>query len=89
MKDRSETVSFRLPHSVDKELQARAEARGMSRHEYARILVLDGLERHEVAQLRQDLANSMVAALVQFGKVPLEDATNWAQKTLLADGGGG
>lgn len=85
MRDRSETVSFRLPPSVDKELRARAEARGLSRHEYARMLVLDGLERHELAQLRQDLANSMVALLVQFGKVPPSEATAWAQKTLLSE----
>ena len=58
----SESVSFRLSPQFARQLEAEAEKRGMSRGDYARQIVIDGIsKRHqeelltEIGELRENL----------------------------------
>lgn len=89
-------ISFRLDDHYLAVLTKQASRFGMSPGEYARRLVLDALEEtdhrrleegmgaleREVAQLRAELANSVMALLVGAGKVDKDEARDWVQANL-------
>ena len=83
------TISFRIDDRQHGELQARAELAGVSVHELARKLCLQGLTdsndtelfrrevgkvSSEVSTLRRELGSSVELLLFALGKVPLEEA---------------
>jgi len=77
-------VSFRLDAYYLERLTGDAAARGMSRGEYARFLLLQALEgRAGVEALRADLANAVYALLVAAGDQEPAKAQEWVRKNLL------
>ncbi len=96
MPERSVSVSFRLPAAIAEQLERRASELGLSRGEYARRLVLEGmgdtkseeLRRQvdrlegEVGKLRGDLKNSVGALLIKAGKANPEEAKRFVAESL-------
>lgn len=56
VKSTSEPISFRLASQFVQQLDAEATKRGMSRGDYARQLVIDGLSGRKVDELSADIA---------------------------------
>jgi hypothetical protein len=83
------TISFRVDPSTLQRLQQAGEPFTMSAGEYARHLVLRGLEggeseaialRREVKALKENLAEGVVALLVDAGRATPEAAQAWVAK---------
>ena len=93
-----DTITFKLEDQWSDKLKSLApNAKGLSRHMFAKYIVmrfLEDLEReeirkeinalhHEVGQLRHDVAVSVAALLIKAGKVSSsEDAKAWVEKNL-------
>lgn len=91
-------MSFRLDEQYLERLKREAARYGMSAGDYARRLVLDALEdsarrkveddlrevKREIAELRTDLATSVLALLVGAGEVEQGEAREWVQANLKA-----
>lgn len=90
-------VSYRLDSEAAAELSGEAKNLGISPHELARRVLLDWLsdhERHatvqalseltaEVAKVRADLKEAMVAILCDAGRCTREDAEEWVSGRLF------
>lgn len=97
MPPKSDSVTFRLPEDLHKDLVASAEKHGTSHHKRARDLVIAGLQdanieelrqemaevRNNLERLREDLATAVASLLVNAGKVDRKQAEEWTRKTLL------
>lgn len=97
MTGKSETVSFRLDHDMIKQLSRCADLVGMSRGEYAKKLVIDGLRdsfaetakslllaiRHDVSLLREEHLTATNALLVTAGKLTPERAVEFIDRAIL------
>jgi len=92
----SETVSFRLSGALLTRLTEDAAARGASRGEHARALLISVLQdehrlqvledtrvvRDEVRKLRSDVALTLEAVLLNIGKVSEGDVRAFVSKNL-------
>ena len=97
MQGPSQQVSFRLAGEYADELDRRAAARGVSRGDYARqmliaLLTSDSAEetrnriaevQDEVQKLRQELWTSVAALLAHAGKAEPKAAQEWVKNTLV------
>lgn len=93
----TQTVSFRLPAALARQLAARGAAQNLSPGECARRIVLEALSdsaneqtredladlRHGLNRLREDLATATVALLVEAGNVDRAEAEAWAEQNLF------
>ena len=94
---RTDSVSFRLPAPIAKELATSAETHRTTPNRRARDLVNAGLENTETEELRrelleirttldklrEDLATAVTALLVNAGKTQTDEAKEWVRRTLL------
>lgn len=97
MTGKSETVSFRLDHDMVKQLSRCADLSGVSRGEYAKKLVIEGLTnsfaetakslllaiRHDLSLLREEHLTATNALLVTAGKMSPEHAVNFIDRVML------
>ena len=97
MKERMQSVGFRLPATFVRELRRRAEDRGLSPGMYARQVILDALSGsgnqeiqrgvsslHEaIDRILENLVIAAVALLSQKEILTAEEADAWAKRTLL------
>jgi hypothetical protein len=99
----SKTVSFRVPVSVFRELEEHGQRQGMSGNAYARELVQTALDDNDssravenveafveaINSLREDVATTLVALVVEVNKVAPDDRRldeaeirNWVARSL-------
>ncbi|WP_428305420.1 hypothetical protein [Lacipirellula sp.] len=97
MTGKSETVSFRLDHDMVKQLSRCADLLGVSRGEYAKRLVIEGLTnsfaetakslllaiRHDLSLLREEHLTSTNALLVTAGKMTPDKAVEFIDRVML------
>ena len=97
MTGKSETVSFRLDHDMINPLSRCADLEGVSKGEYAKRLVLDGLKdtfaetakslllaiRHDLSLLREEHLTSTNALLVTAGKMTPDKAIEFIDRVML------
>lgn len=97
MTGKSETVSFRLDHDMIKQLSRCADLLGVSRGEYAKRLVIEGLTnsfadtakslllaiRHDLSLLREEHLTSTNALLVTAGKMTPDKAVEFIDRVML------
>ena len=90
-------VSYRLGPEATGELAAEAKKLGVSPHELARRVLLDWLSDHdrhateqalaelraEVAKVRADLREAVIALLADAGRCSREDAEDWVNGRLF------
>lgn len=90
-------VSYRLDPEAADELSAEAKRLGISPHELARRVLLDWLSDHdrhateqalaelraEVAKVRADLREAVIALLADAGRCTREDAEDWVNGRLF------
>ncbi len=93
----SQQISFRLAGEFAAEVDRRAAARGVSRGDYVRQMVIDAVStdpasetrnrvaelQDEVQKLRQELWTGVAALLVHAGKSDAETAKKWVEKALV------
>ncbi|MCK6484540.1 MAG: hypothetical protein L6R00_10455 [Phycisphaerae bacterium] len=98
MPDPTQSISFRLPGTLARQLAEIGARESLSPGEYARRLVLDRLTDRQTEELqselaalrglaeklRDDLATATAALLVNAGKTSVADAQAWVQKNLLS-----
>lgn len=97
MNEPTQTISFRLPSALVKQLAERGATQNFSLGECARRIVLDALSdstneqtredlaelREGLERLREDLATATAALLVNAGKVDQTEAEAWARQSLF------
>lgn len=98
MRGPSQQVTFRLAREYSDMLDDQAKEAGLSRGEFARVLVLSSLTSHntsedtrtriaiiqdELQKMREELWTSVATLLIHAGKVDEESAHNWVRTTLM------
>lgn len=94
---KSETISFRLDAEMLKQLTRCGSVLGLSRHEFARKLVIDGLTnsfaettrslllelRNDVSLLREEHITATNALLITAGKLTPEKSLDFINRVML------
>lgn len=97
MNEPTQTISFRLPSALVKQLTERGATQNLSLGECARRIVLDALSdsaneqtREDLAEIREglervreDLATATAALLVNAGKAEQAEAEAWVKQALF------
>lgn len=97
MNEPTQTISFRLPSALVKQLAERGATQNLSLGECARRIVLDALSdsaneqtREDLAEIREglervreDLATATAALLVSAGKAEQAEAEAWVKQALF------
>lgn len=97
MSEPTQSISFRLPATFARQLAEEGAKEKLSPGEYARRIVLEALTdeagehakrelsaiRESVEKVREDLATTAAALLVNAGKTTVPDAQAWVRSTLL------
>ena len=94
--ERQEQIGFKLPTAYIDELTKRGESLGLSRHQYARMLVVEALSDTNAVRVLdklkqldekytdrwEELVTAVANLFIHSGKLSVEEATGWVEENM-------
>ena len=94
--ERQEQIGFKLPPAYIEELTKRGEELGLSKHQYARMLVVEALSDTNTIRVLdrlakldekytdrwEELVTAVANLFIHSGKLSVDEATKWVEENM-------